>query len=63
MKDDVEIEFVTLDCGHTVSPDAGMGVCNGCGRVCCSICLQLIDGELYCPDCFAKFVRNGHSDA
>ena len=56
--EEVEIEFVTLDCGHTVAPDIGMGVCSACGKVCCRKCLQLIDGELYCPECFEKFVRD-----
>lgn len=59
MSKKVEINFVTLDCGHTVAPDIGMGVCSRCGKACCSRCLQLIDGELFCPECFSKFVRRG----
>jgi len=58
MKDEnVEISFVTLECGHTVAPDIGIGVCSSCDKVYCSRCLQLIDGELFCPECFSKFVR------
>ena len=57
MKDEkVEIKFVTLECGHTVTPEIGMGVCSKCGKACCSKCLQVIDGELLCPECFKKFV-------
>ena len=61
----VDIKFVTLDCGHTVAPNIGMGICSKCGKTCCSRCLQMIDGKLFCPECFAKFVRdkNGNSRA
>ncbi|MEM3382797.1 MAG: hypothetical protein QW698_01960 [Nitrososphaerales archaeon] len=57
-EDDVEIKFIALDCGHTVTPEIGMGVCSKCGKVCCGKCLQLIDGKLFCPECFARFVEN-----
>jgi len=33
-----KIKFVILECGHTVTPDIGMGIC--------SKCLQIIDGKL-----------------
>ncbi|MCP8315789.1 MAG: transposase [archaeon] len=57
-EDNVEIEFITLDCGHTVTPEIGIGVCSKCSKVCCSKCLQLIDEKLFCPECFARFVRD-----
>jgi hypothetical protein len=63
MKDeDVEIQFVTLDCGHTVSPDLGIGVCSECGKVCCRRCLQGIDHKLLCSECFVKYVRRSKDD-
>lgn len=61
-KKKVEIKFVTLACGHTVDPNVGVGICNKCGKACCRKCLQLIDGKLYCPDCFVKFVRDMDGD-
>jgi formylmethanofuran dehydrogenase subunit E len=53
-----EIEFVTLECGHTLVSDIGAGVCSNCGKLCCRECLQLIDDKLLCPKCFARFVRD-----
>lgn len=63
MMDEVEIKFLTLDCGHTVVPDIVIGVCCKCGKVCCSRCLQLFNGKLFCPKCFSEYVRDqdGHT--
>ncbi len=58
----VEIEFVTLECGHSVVADIGVGVCSNCGKLCCRECLQLIDENLLCPECFAKLLKNGDAD-
>lgn len=54
---DVELEIVTLECGHTLTPQFGAGICSECGKVCCGKCLQLLNDELLCPICFKKFVR------
>jgi len=35
----VEIEFVTLECGHSAVADIGVGVCDECGKLCCRECL------------------------
>jgi len=56
--EEVEIKFVVLDCGHTVIPEVGMGICSKCGKTCCGRCLQTVDGELFCPECFERFVRD-----
>ncbi len=57
MEKKIELTFVTLDCGHSVAPEVGMGVCSKCGKTCCSRCLQPVNGELFCPECFLAFVR------
>jgi formylmethanofuran dehydrogenase subunit E len=54
----VEIEFITLECGHSAVADIGVGVCSHCGKLCCRECLQLIDDKLLCPECFEKFIRD-----
>jgi hypothetical protein len=59
----VELNLVTLDCGHAVAPDIGMGICIKCDRTCCSRCLQIIDGKLFCPDCFVEFVGKEDGDS
>lgn len=51
-----EIEFVTLECGHTAVADIGVGTCSRCGKLCCRGCLQLIDEKLLCPKCFKEFM-------
>jgi len=58
----VEIEFVTLECGHSVVADIGVGVCSNCGKLCCRECLQLIDDKLLCLECFAKLLKNDDAD-
>ena len=57
-KNEVEIEFITLDCGHSVVADFGMGQCSECKATCCGRCLQVIDSHRLCPKCFAGFVRD-----
>ena len=63
LEEPVEIKFVTLECGHSVTPEIGMGVCSKCGKACCSKCLQVINSNLYCPKCFADFVRDGNDSS
>jgi len=58
MDEKVEIEFITLECGHSAVADIGVGVCSECGKLCCRECLQLIGEKLLCPKCFAKFMRD-----
>ncbi len=53
-----KIEFVTLECGHSVNPNVALGVCTKCSKKSCAKCLQLIDGMLLCPSCFVKFTNN-----
>lgn len=57
MVEKVEVEFITLECGHSAVADIGVGVCSECGKLCCRECLQLIDDKLLCPKCFAKLMR------
>ncbi|MGB9622448.1 MAG: hypothetical protein ACPL07_01260 [Candidatus Bathyarchaeia archaeon] len=54
----VEIEFVTLECGHSAVADIGVGTCSECGKLCCRECLQLFGDKLLCPKCFAKFLKS-----
>jgi len=60
-KNHVELEIVTLDCGHTLTPQVGAGICSECGKICCGKCLQLIDDMSLCPSCFKKIIgkKNG----
>jgi len=54
---DVEIEFIALECGHSVTPNSGLGVCSECGKVCCGDCLQVVGDRSLCPECFEKRTR------
>ena len=49
---DYKINLITLDCGHTLSPNQSAGHCAKCNKSCCQACLQLANGNLFCPDCF-----------
>ena len=57
-QDRVRIRFVTLDCGHSINPDAGVGVCMKCRGVNCGKCVQTIDSKLFCHECFTKYMRS-----
>jgi len=57
MKERVEIEVVTLSCGHSVNPNVGVGVCSKCGRLFCGKCLQILKDKLLCPSCFKEEVE------
>ncbi|MEM3871127.1 MAG: hypothetical protein QXE05_00985 [Nitrososphaeria archaeon] len=57
MDEKVEIEFVTLECGHSIVADVGVGVCSECRKLCCRECLQLFNEKLLCPKCFTRKVR------
>jgi len=60
MGEKVEIEFVTLECGHSAVADMGIGTCSNCGKLSCRECLQLIGEKLLCPECFARMIRDGN---
>ncbi|MBI2126211.1 MAG: hypothetical protein HYU02_02715 [Thaumarchaeota archaeon] len=55
--DSIEIDFPTLECGHTFVKNIGAGKCTKCNKTSCSKCLQLINGNLLCADCYADYVR------
>lgn len=55
-----EFESVTLSCGHVINSYKGFGVCQGCWKKICGQCLQLVDDELLCPECFMKKLEEEH---
>lgn len=61
MVEKIKINLITLDCGHTVSSNQSSGYCSKCRKSSCQRCLQVVNGHLLCPVCYADLVSNGVS--